>query len=285
VAHATCICGAVLEPSLGRRPRKYCSKKCTRAAYYRSVPADESKQCSSEGCQRRAVAKGMCQPHRSGLWRQEQAAKGISRKRYPSNAKSKACIHCGSAFKTTTSATRYCKDCFKKQRWKSTRSHELVVYTGPVFVRKPKINKNPIPRSKRKFKSGSCKTCGTWFITLNMDVTCSLKCQKAWQKKNPSAVEAKRVAKDRRRARKRNAFVENVYRKKVFEADGYRCHLCNQKTDPTKKVPHPRSPTLDHIIPLAAGGTHEPSNCRTACFLCNALKGDRGGGEQLLLIG
>jgi 5-methylcytosine-specific restriction endonuclease McrA len=163
-----------------------------------------------------------------------------------------------------------------------------MIYTGPPFVRKPKVNKNPIPRSKRKFKSKSCKTCGTWFITLNMDVTCSDQCQQEHKKATARihrASDVGKAAKDRRRARKRNAFVENVYRKRVFEADGYRCHLCKKKTDPMKKSPHPRSPTLDHIIPLAAGGTHEPSNCRTACFLCNALKGDRGGGEQLLLIG
>ncbi|MEU2106485.1 HNH endonuclease signature motif containing protein [Nocardia sp. NPDC019255] len=70
----------------------------------------------------------------------------------------------------------------------------------------------------------------------------------------------------------------------MFESDGYRCHLCRRKTDPTKVAPHPRSPTIDHVIPLSKGGTHEPSNCRTACFHCNATKGDRGGGEQLLLI-
>jgi len=91
--------------------------------------------------------------------------------------------------------------------------------------------------------------------------------------------------KEKRRAVKRNAFVAKVYRKKVFELDGYRCHLCNKMCDKTKAVPHPRAPTVDHVIPLAAGGTHEPSNCRTACFMCNSVKGDRGGGEQLALIG
>ncbi|WP_353962043.1 HNH endonuclease [Mycolicibacterium houstonense] len=95
----------------------------------------------------------------------------------------------------------------------------------------------------------------------------------------------RRAHEERKRARKAGAYVEPVYRKRVFNRDGYRCHLCGKKTDQTKKVPHPKAPTLDHIIPLASGGTHEPSNCRCACFLCNSLKGDRGGGEQLLLIG
>lgn len=53
----------------------------------------------------------------------------------------------------------------------------------------------------------------------------------------------------------------------------------------SKAVPHPRAAVLDHVIPLARGGTHEPANVRTACFLCNSIKGDGGGNEQLMLIG
>lgn len=89
---------------------------------------------------------------------------------------------------------------------------------------------------------------------------------------------------ERRKARQKNAFVADVNRGRVFEADGYRCHLCGLLTERDKKVPHPKAPTIDHVIPLHVGGTHEPSNCRTAHFRCNHLKGARGGGEQLLLI-
>jgi 5-methylcytosine-specific restriction endonuclease McrA len=35
------------------------------------------------------------------------------------------------------------------------------------------------------------------------------------------------------------------------------------------------SPTIDHILPLARGGTHEPSNVQAAHFGCNAAKGAR----------
>lgn len=288
MADAICPCGAVLEPAV-RRPRKYCSKKCTRAAYYRRPPRNEDDKCSVEGCTRSKAAKGMCLSHRSAVTRRQQAAKGIVRSR---NRKSKQIIcayePCGRQhWVEQSSPTLFCSlTC--AQRSRHSRSWELMIYTGPPFVRTPKINKNPITRSKRKFKSGCCKACGTWFITLNMDVTCSPKCQRTWQKNNPSAVEAKRVAKDRRRARKRNAFVKNVYRKKVFERDRYRCQLkypgC-KGIDRNKVGPHPMAPTLDHIIPLAQGGTHEPKNCHTACFYCNCRKSDGGGGEQLLLLG
>ncbi|MGV5046877.1 HNH endonuclease [Rhodococcus pyridinivorans] len=120
--------------------------------------------------------------------------------------------------------------------------------------------------------------CNTWFVSHHLDITCSPECYKAHQR------EQKHASEHRRRARKKAAFVANVYRKKVFEADGYRCHICKKKTDKTKQAPHPKAPTIDHLTPLSLGGTHEPANCRTACFMCNAMKSDRLAGDQLMLL-
>lgn len=290
MSDAICPCGAVLEPSVGR-PRKFCSKKCTRAFYYRRPPRTEDDKCSVDGCARSRAAKGMCLSHRSTVHRQEQAAKGIKRSRRNYRRFAKTCEYCRIGFTTLDSKARFCSlSC--SGRSQSTKSREMVLYTGPQFVRKPKINKNPIPRSKGKFKCGSCKVCSLPFLTLYTDVTCSDKCQKWWKKNSPSAKESQRLGKDRRRARKKDAFVENVHRKKVYARDNYRCQLrlpgC-KGVDPNKVVPHPKAPTLDHIIPLAAGvaagGTHEPKNCQLACFQCNWKKSDGSFGEQLLLIG
>jgi 5-methylcytosine-specific restriction endonuclease McrA len=53
------------------------------------------------------------------------------------------------------------------------------------------------------------------------------------------------------------------------------------------KVPHPRAPTIDHVVPLSQGGADAPWNVKTAHFMCNSEKGDRTmpDGEQLMLIG
>jgi 5-methylcytosine-specific restriction endonuclease McrA len=37
---------------------------------------------------------------------------------------------------------------------------------------------------------------------------------------------------------------------------------------------HLDNATLDHVYPLARGGTHAPGNLVTACERCNRLKGD-----------
>lgn len=117
-----------------------------------------------------------------------------------------------------------------------------------------------------------------WKTAEHNEVSCSPECQAI------NAKARRQLGSDRRRARKKAAYVADVYRKTVYERDGWRCHLCGKPVERSAAVPHPKAPTIDHLIPLAAGGTHEPLNCRTAHFLCNSLKGDRGGGEQLLLI-
>lgn len=81
--------------------------------------------------------------------------------------------------------------------------------------------------------------------------------------------------KARRRARLRAAHVEPVRRAEIFARDGYRCLLCGDSLVMVETVPHPLAPTIDHVIPLAAGGRHAPDNVQAAHFLCNSRKRDK----------
>lgn len=123
-----------------------------------------------------------------------------------------------------------------------------------------------------------CIVCAEPFVSKYKDITCSSTCQ-AINKAN-----ARRNRYFNRRGRKSRAFVATVKREKIFEWDRYRCHICGGMTNKAKSVPHPQAPTVDHLVPLAAGGTHEPTNCRTAHFLCNVIKQNQGGGEQHVLF-
>lgn len=89
----------------------------------------------------------------------------------------------------------------------------------------------------------------------------------------------------RRRSRVRGSTTAAVRRRQIFERDGWRCRLCGKPVPQDRQAPHPLSATLDHIIPLAKGGAHEPKNVQLAHFACNSAKGDRSAGSQLLLIG
>ena len=84
---------------------------------------------------------------------------------------------------------------------------------------------------------------------------------------------------------KKDAFVENVSPELVMERDGWMCGICGERIPKSAKYPDPLSPSLDHIVPLSSGGEHSMKNVQAAHFLCNSRKKDRGGGEQLALIG
>jgi 5-methylcytosine-specific restriction endonuclease McrA len=49
----------------------------------------------------------------------------------------------------------------------------------------------------------------------------------------------------------------------ILQRDGFICAYCGQQAD-----------TVDHITPLAKGGTNDPDNLTAACNRCNATKKD-----------
>lgn len=61
--------------------------------------------------------------------------------------------------------------------------------------------------------------------------------------------------------------------KRVFQRDGWRCQLCGCSTPARLRgTDHPRSPELDHIVPLSKGGPHTWDNVQCACKSCNSQK-------------
>lgn len=53
------------------------------------------------------------------------------------------------------------------------------------------------------------------------------------------------------------------------------CHICGEPIDYTLPWTHPRAYVVDHIIPLARGGSDTLSNCAAAHKDCNRLKADK----------
>lgn len=90
-------------------------------------------------------------------------------------------------------------------------------------------------------------------------------------------VKAKEVAKRRR--------VSPTQRKAVLERDGYKCRICGisrQYLD--DKVPglgEYLRLEIDHIVPIAQGGTSDESNLQCLCWRCNSLKGSKKTNKQV----
>lgn len=254
-------------------------------------------QCGAAECKRRLVSERNAARQRE--YRERTGKWPSQRYRTP---REHVCEACGEPFTSPDKATRFCSGACANsvRRWTRTcgmcggqweakaptdlfcsatcrevagRAHRAQVMVRPGFRERRWMALAVVRSLRKRWYAGQCVRCGEWFVHDQPHTrTCSRRC-------------AGKLSKARRRAVELEAFVEDVARWKIFERDGWRCQLCRKPVARTKSVPHPKAPVLDHIIPLAAGGTHEPSNVQCAHFLCNCLKGDRGGGEQLLLIG
>jgi hypothetical protein len=223
--------------------------------------------CTIDNCGKKHLARGLCSTHYNQQHQPDRHRKVEL-----------ACGGCGSAVlmepsRSNRYANIYCTvQCRTEHQHREVRAsrRQLVPHLAtPVLhtfiARMPK----PSRASTRTFKSGQCRMCATWFLDLFGSSTCSDTCQAEWY------ADQKRNQKQRRRALKRGAFVAPVYRNAIYERDGWTCQLCFRPIPRTEVVPHPDAPTIDHVLALASGGTHEPGNVQAAHFLCNALKGAR----------
>jgi hypothetical protein len=108
----------------------------------------------------------------------------------------------------------------------------------------------------------------------------------AWIKRHPEyRRELLRQKGYRRQARQRGVGYERFSRREIFGRDRWRCQICLKRINQRLQYPHPMSASLDHVIPLSQGGPHSRANVRASHLRCNTLRNDKGGNEQLALIG
>lgn len=106
-----------------------------------------------------------------------------------------------------------------------------------------------------------------------------------WPRGRDATARSRQNRNHRRRALLKAEDCEVVDRNKVGDRDGWRCGICRLKVDRDLAYPHPRSPSLDHVIPLSLQGPHTYANTRIAHLKCNTDRSNRLGVEQLALIG
>ncbi|MFD6684172.1 HNH endonuclease, partial [Micromonospora parva] len=127
----------------------------------------------------------------------------------------------------------------------------------------------------------ACAGCSASFEPRRRDQRwCSKSCKNAYYNAqfrktgclSPEAREHQRLywqAKcRRRRAAKRGGASEPYTLSEIAERDRGRCKLCGGRVAMGQKVPHPKAPTIDHVVPVSEGGDDTRANVQLAHFLC-----------------
>jgi hypothetical protein len=269
VADATCvICGATCPPAArGSKPRRYCSERCrnrrprnyTEATVKRRQEYEQRRQRPAKTCpichqqyQPTLARQKYCSRRCGGVAHRES---GQLQRKWPASKLSYCnCVECGRVF--IGRGVR--KSCGDECAGRRSRRRDLVRY------------------GKTPEQVDACRACGE-LKPLGRKL-----CDPC---RDTADREAKRRAKRRRKARQRGAKCEPYTLAYIAKRDHYRCGLCGKRVAMARPVPHPKAPTIDHIVPLDDGGDDVKANVQLAHFICNSVKGNRGGGEQLLLVG
>jgi 5-methylcytosine-specific restriction endonuclease McrA len=195
------------------------------------------------------------------------------------------CYVCGERYLNKTNSKGYC--CSRKcgdtmLRWRGERTRALTQARQELanWAKPDRIIgfKSRIAKLRRRLerKAATCATCGC-HIEQSPISGWKRYCSKACRPVNEDVKRKHRkIAKAKRRAKMRGAHCESVDPLKVFERDGWKCHLCGKTTDATKRGTwHQDAPELDHIIPLSKGGPHTYANTACSCRSCNNSKSNK----------
>lgn len=166
------------------------------------------------------------------------------------------CAHCGRRCIPGENVTRSGRFCSARCRHRWFHLNRRRTKLGPSC----RVTSRP---DTRRWVEGPCLECGERFIGRDRAGTvgfCTRRCQV-------------RAKKRRHEAAKRGVGRKTLTFHTIAERDKWTCHLCGGQVDRTLAVPNAMAATLDHIIPLAFGGSHDEANVALAHFICNSRKG------------
>ena len=169
------------------------------------------------------------------------------RNRYGTRETVVACGWCGKSKPTTRADTEYCSRACKQD-------------ARNARVRKERAESKP----RRK-----CATCGDPVpAEARVDAQyCSDLCRR--RARGGSSKARRRIE-----ARGSSGEIVKLRRIDIYERDGWRCQLCGKPIDSALDYPDPRCATLDHIVPLSRGGSHQVDNLQAAHLSCNSSRQD-----------
>lgn len=257
--HATCAqCGTSFEPSRFAPVHRFCSEPCRERAGQETAPPRICEYCLRpyHGRDKRRRFCSASHGHRARSVGASCTLVGRSCLLPPLID----CEECRRPMHQRNNATLCSEECRRQRHRRKIRERWRARQAEPTLA--------------------TCAECGSGFVTQSRG--------ERWRSRRTFCTDrcatraGSRQAKHLRRSRSRSG--ETIRRARVLERDGWTCGLCHTPIARDHVVPHPKAPTLDHIIPLADGGTHTYWNVQAAHFACNVAKGV-GDGQLRLALG
>ena len=210
------------------------------------------------------------------------------------------CRKCGHVFEKSishlTNGNVVCPECVRLEREEKERIRREEIEDRKKQKEVERFQKNPLglsyyqlDREKRLDVVHVCFECGKEY-TIRMRLEkegmrycrdsgyCSHYCQKRAARKRRRIIEREYRNHKGRAKRYGCEYDTTVTLKALIKRDGLRCGICGRMCNPFDNTWNEyfgaSSPTLDHIIPLAKGGSHTWDNVQVAHAICNSRKKD-----------
>jgi 5-methylcytosine-specific restriction endonuclease McrA len=161
----------------------------------------------------------------------------------------------------------YCPDCAYKRKlkaaneWKQRNRSHVKEYRDTYHAENPEKEKARCRRWREANREQAARYRRWHYETCERETAAEK--MRDYRKRNPGK---HAEIENRRRARLLNAFVEAVDPAAIRTRDRGLCGICGD-------VVAVADQSLDHVIPLARGGTHEARNIQLAHRSCNSRKG------------
>ena len=217
-------------------------------------------QCSIDGCTKAFEAKSLCSMHYQRL-RTSGSVEDPRLMRLP--------VQC---------AIDECESPVVARGW-CGRHYQRWCKHGDPLVADPRPMKNCPGGMSWCSRCEIYKPAGAFYRGKRISSRC-----RACILSDPIAVTSRTAARRRRRARLATVASEPYADAEIADRDGWTCQLCHKRIGRSYRYPHPRSLSIDHIVPISKGGDDVKSNVQAAHLRCNIAKHNRGV-DQLRLIG
>lgn len=268
--HKICRSCGVEMPGVMGRGQFYCS--------------DECKLCTIAGCNKPLVTKGMCHMH----------AQRVVKHGSPY----RKCETCGDEMPEDFGLANYCSstcrprckvdDCEEPYRSKDgyCARHKALVRSNGVPVGKyewtPKADEYVCvvcgarfseSEGRRKHCSNNCQQLDSTYRgnVPSLDFDCAM-CGKHFKRSRKDSLhqrgDKKLCDRCKRHREKRHKSSPGYLAKR----DGANCGICGKPVDMQLQFPDLMRGSVDHIIPVAHGGTHDEDNLQLSHLRCNVTK-------------